>query len=186
MADDHGTTIRAAVGVFDDEQALEAAIDELSSTGFERAEISLLAGVEMVERKLGHRFSKVAELADDAAVPRAVYVAKESIGYAEGALLGGLFYVGVVAAAGAAVAAGATLVAAITAASLAGGSGGLIGATLARLVGDHHAQDLKDQLDRGGLLLWVHLRDQAHEERATEILRRHAGRDVHVHDLPVG
>jgi hypothetical protein len=65
-----------------------------------------------------------------------------------------------------------------------GGTGGLIGATLAKLVGDHHAQYLKDQLDRGGLLLWVNLRDRAHEDRATEILRRHAGRDVHVHDLP--
>ena len=46
--------------------------------------------------------------------------------------------------------------------------------------------DLQEQLDRGGLLLWVHTRDAAHEERATEILRRHSGRDVHVHDLPAG
>ncbi len=184
MADETGATIREAVAVFDDETRLEAAIDDLGSTGFDRAEVSLLAGVETVEAKLGHRFTKVAELEDDAAVPRAFYVARESIGYGEGALLGGLLYVGAVAAAGAAVAAGATLAAAITAAGVAGGTGGLVGATLARLLGGHHARHLQEQLDRGGLLLWVHLRDQAHEDRALAILRRHSAHDVHVHDLP--
>ena len=186
MATVASTTIREAVAVFDDETTLEAAIDDLMSTGFDRAEISLLADVETVEAKLGHRFTKVADLEDDAAVPRAFYVSKEAIGYGEGALLGGLFYVGAVAAAGAAVAMGATLVAAITAAGLAGGTGGLIGAMLARLLGEHHAHALKEQLDRGGLLLWVHLRDQAHEERALAILRRLSAHDVHVHDLPAG
>jgi len=186
MAEESGTTIREAVAVFDDEKALEAAIDELSSTGFDRAEISLLAATDTVEQTLGHRFRKVAELEDDAAVPRTFYVSKEAIGDAEGALIGGLLYVGALAAAGAVVATGGALAAAITAAALAGGTGGLIGATLAKLLGDHHARYLQDQLDRGGLLLWVHLRDQAHEERATGILRRHSGRDVHVHDLPAG
>lgn len=185
MATDAGTTIREAVAVLDDEKMLEAAIDDLMSAGFDRAEISLLAGAEAVERELGHRYRRVADLEDDAGVPRAFYVSKEAIGDAEGALVGGLLYVGAVAAAGAVVATGGTLAAVITAASLAGGAGGLIGATLAKLVGDHHATHLQEQLDRGGLLLWVRTRDMAHEERATAILRRHSAHDVHVHDLPV-
>jgi hypothetical protein len=186
MAEDRGTTVREAVAVFDDEKALEEAMDELTSTGFDRAEISLLAGADTVEQSLGHRFRKVAELEDDAGAPRTFYVSKEAIGDAEGALIGGLLYVGAVAAAGVAVATGGALAAAITAAALAGGTGGLIGATLAKLLGDHHAKYLQEQLDRGGLLLWVRTRDAAHEERATGILRRHSGHDVHVHDLPVG
>ncbi len=46
--------IREAVAVFDDAEALQAAIDELESSGFDRAEISLLAGAKSVEEKLGH------------------------------------------------------------------------------------------------------------------------------------
>ncbi len=65
--------------------------------------------------------------------------------------------------------------------------GGLayLGAVGARLLGRDRAEALKDQLDRGGLLLWVHCRDGEHERRAVEILTRHGAEDVHVHDLPV-
>jgi hypothetical protein len=47
------TTIREAVGVFHDPASLQEAIDELLSSGFDRAELSLLAGEHAVEEKLG-------------------------------------------------------------------------------------------------------------------------------------
>jgi hypothetical protein len=93
-------------------------------------------------------------------------------------------YVGAAAAAGAIVVSGGTLAAGITAAVLAGGAGGLIGSILARWVGDHHAHYLQEQMDRGGLLLWVRTWDAEDERRAVEILRKHSGGDVHVHALP--
>jgi hypothetical protein len=43
---------------------------------------------------------------------------------------------------------------------------------------------MQEQLDRGGVLLWVHLRDATAEERALDVLRRHGARDVHMHDIP--
>jgi hypothetical protein len=175
--------MREAVGVFDSAAALEAAIDELESSGFDRNEISLLAAQETIEEKLGHRYRRVAELEDDGSVPRAAFVSTESIGDAEGALVGGLLYVGAVAAAGAIVASGGTLAAAITGAAIAGGSGGVIGAGLAKLVGDHHARYLQDQLDHGGLLLWVRTTTAEREDRATAILEQHSAKDVHVHTL---
>ena len=52
------TTIREAVGVFRDPASLQEAIDELLSSGFDRAEVSLLAGEHAVEEKLGHRYRK--------------------------------------------------------------------------------------------------------------------------------
>ncbi len=67
---------------------------------------------------------------------------------------------------------------------MAGGAGGLIGARLSGFIDSHHAHYLQDQLDRGGLLLWVRTPDAEHERRATEILERHSAEDVHVHDLP--
>lgn len=173
-----------AVGVFDDAGSLENAIDELLSSGFNRAEVSLLASEHAVGEKLGHAYKKVAELEDDPAVPRAAWVSTGAIGDAEGALIGGLVYVGAVVAAGAVVASGGTLAGAIAGAAMAGGAGGLIGSVLAKLVGDHHADYLQEQLDHGGLLLWVRTRDGEHEKRATGILSKHSAHDVHVHELP--
>lgn len=185
MATETGTAvIREAVGVFKTADALQDAIDDLMSAGFDRAELSLLASEHAVDEKLGHKYRKVAELEDDPAVPRTCYVSTESVGDAEGALIGAPLYVAAVAGAGAVVASGGTLAAALAAATLAGGAGALVGTILAKIVGDHHAEHLREQLAHGGLLLWVRTRDAAHEMRAVEILKKHSGQDVHVHSIP--
>jgi hypothetical protein len=177
-------TIREAVGVFDTPDKLQEAIDELLVSGFERSELSLLASEKAVEEKLGHKYKRVTELEDKAEIPRAMYVSTEARGGAEGGLIGGLMYVGGVAAVGAVVASGGTLAAVIAAAAVAGGAGALIGSLLATWVGDRHAHYIQEQIDHGGLLLWVRTWDKAHEKRAVEILSRHSGKDVHVHALP--
>lgn len=176
-------TLTEAVGVFDDAKSLEAVIDELQLAGFHRSELSLLAGEKAVEDKLGHLYNKVSELEDDTNVPRAAYVANESIGSIEGGLIGGLMYVGAGLAAGTVVASGGTMAAAIIAAAQAGGVGGLVGAVLASVVSDEHALRIEEQLNHGGLLLWVRTRDKAHEKKAVEILKTHSGKDVHLHEL---
>ena len=177
-------TIREAVGVFHRPEDLQDAIDELLSSGFHRAELSLLASEHAVEQKLGHRYQRVNALADHATVPRAAYVSNEAIGDAQGGLIGGLMYVGAIAAVGAVVASGGTIAAAITAAALAGGAGGLIGSILAKWVGEHQAHYLQTQMDHGGLLLWVRTWQAEDERRAVEILKKHSASDAHVHALP--
>lgn len=178
-------TVREAVGIFHQADDLQNAIDELLTSGFHRAELSLLASEQAVDEKLAHRYKKVAALADDPTVPRAVYVSPEAIGGSQGGLIGGLMYVGAAVAGGAIVASGGTLLAAVSAAAMAGGLGGFIGAILAKWVGDHHAQYLQDQIDRGGLLLWVRTQDAGDEKRAIEVLRKHSGTEVHVHAFPI-
>ena len=37
-----------------------------------------------------------------------------------------------------------------------------------------------EQIERGGVLLWVRLRDAEAEQRALDILRRHSAHDVHA------
>ena len=172
---------REVVGIFHRADALEGAIDELLGAGFDRADLSFLASERAVEAKLGHRYRRTETLADDPAAPRVAYVSTEAVGGAEGALIGGLFYVGAAAASGAFVASGGTLAAIIAAAALAGGGGGLIGSLLAQRVGRHHAQYLHEQLDRGGLLLWVDTRSPAREQVALEILRKYSAQCVHIH-----
>ena len=175
---------REAVAVFDSAVSFQEAIDELLSAGLDRADLSRLASEQAVTEMLGHRYEKVGELEDEVAVPRTAYVSTGSIGDAQGGLVGGPMYVGATAAAGAVVASGGSLLAIIAAAAIAGGAGGLVGSILAKWVGDHHGQYLQEQLDHGGLLLWVRTVDARHEGRAVEVLSKHSGCEVHVHEMP--
>jgi hypothetical protein len=175
------TEAREAVGIFHRAEDFQDAIDELLSSGFHRAELSVLASQSAVAEKLHGNCHEANALADDPQVPRSAYVSTEAIGDAEGALIGGFFYVGATLAAGAVLASGGTLAAAIAATAAAGGAGGLIGSLLARRVGYHHARYLEEQIERGGLLLWVHTRDPEREEKAVRILEAHCGDNVHVH-----
>jgi outer membrane lipoprotein SlyB len=175
---------REAVAVFHQVAPYQAAIDELSDAGFDRADLSLLASQQAVEEKLGHAYTKVTEVEADATVPRAAYADDASVAEARTGVIGGLAYIGAMAALGVVVASGGGLAAAIAAAAVAGGGGGVLGAVAARFIGKDHAANLQAQLDKGGLLLWVRIADASHEQKALEILKKHGGEDVHVHDLP--
>jgi hypothetical protein len=176
--------IREAVGVFGDADAMQHAIDDLLSSGFDRDELSLLAAEETVDEKLGHKYNKVSELEDDPKVPRTRYVSPELISDAQTAVIGGLIFVGTLGAAGAVVASGGALAAAITGAALGAGTWGLLGEILAKFIGESHATYIEEQLKHGGLLLWVRCSNAEREKSAMEILSRQSGHDVHLHALP--
>ncbi len=178
--------VREAVGVFSSEETMQAAIDELLVSGFDRAELSLLASEAAVTEKLGRRYRKVSELEDDPDVPSAAYVSPEAIGDAEGAVIGALIYVGAGVLMGPVAAAGGGIVAIAAAAVAGGAAGGGIGALLARMIGKSHADHIQRQLDNGGLILWVRVWDAAREAKALDILKRHSGQDVHVHEIAQG
>lgn len=175
---------REAVAVFHQLASFQAAVDELLGAGFDRADLSLLASGKAVEEKLGHCYSKVAEVEDDPNVPRAAYASDDSVVEARTGAIGGLAYIGAMAGLGIVVASGGALAAAIAAAAVAGAGGGVIGAVAARHIGRDHAQQLQDQIDKGGLVLWVRIPEPGHEQKALAILGKHGGEDVHVHDLP--
>jgi hypothetical protein len=48
----------------------------------------------------------------------------------------------------------------------------------------HHADYIADQLEKGGLLLWVRTWDLGDEAIAVKILSAHSAHDVHIHGLP--
>lgn len=176
-------TAREAVAVFDKPADLQAAIDELLSAGFDRAQLSLLADEKTVDEKLGHIYKRTEELEDEPKAATAAYISTESRGDAEGALIGTPLYVAAGVAVGAVIASGGTLGAAILTAIAAGAAGGTVGAVLAEMLEDRHAHYLQEQLAHGGLLLWVNTPDAAHEDKAKAILAKHSAHDVHVHDL---
>ncbi|MEQ8557267.1 MAG: hypothetical protein RIB03_03030 [Henriciella sp.] len=175
--------VKEAVGVFDSEQKLQAAIDRLLSSGFDRADLSLLAGERAIKERLGHAYHDVKELEDDPAAPSVAFVSKESLGDAEGVLIGAPMYIFGVTAAGMAAVAGGPLVITLAAMATGMGAGAAVGATLAGLLERQHANYIDTQLDHGGILLWVRTWKPDEENKAAEILKTEGARDVHIHDL---
>jgi hypothetical protein len=173
-----------AVAGFHDVQSFQAAIDDLLTAGFDHGEINVLAHEHTVTSKLGREYQSTTEFEDNPEAPRIGFVPKETIGDAEGALIGAGVYVPAIAGSLAVVASGGTMLGAFAAAAIAGGAGGLIGAALARHIGNEHAKHLDQHLHRGGLLLWVRTRDAECEKKAIAILRQHSADDVHLHHLP--
>jgi hypothetical protein len=176
--------VREAVGIFDSEEALTRAVDDLAMAGFAQHELSLMANDEVARRRLGFVPDHVDQAKDNPAAPRQSYVAPEEVGNAQGAAIGIPAYVGAIIGAGAVVASGGTALVAALAAALAGGAGGGLGAVLARWVGQSRQSLLDQHLAKGGILLWVNLRDGERERLAREILARHTSHPVEVHDIP--
>ncbi|WP_272007573.1 hypothetical protein [Roseovarius sp. ZX-A-9] len=180
----HHTTyinVPEAVGVFDSFEALQAAIYDLRMSGFSRADISLLGSKDAMKEKLGSAYWQAADLEDNPDAPRAAFVSEEAVGELEGAIAGGFFFLGSYIAMAAMLTPVSTLAASIAAIAIGGGPAAVIGALLARRAGQHHKDYYADQIQQGGILLWVRTVDKDREDLAVKILKGHSGRDVHVH-----
>ncbi len=172
--------MREVVGVFDNLDKLQSAIDDLLTDGFDQTTISVLAPQTVVREAVGDESVTTEKLHGDPKAPHGAYIDPEARNEAKAGLIGALFYIGAIGGAGMALAAGGTLGAAIAAALALGGGGGLIGATLAQLIGSAEATWVKAQMSHGGLLLWARVWDEAKEKTAISIMEKNGGRDVHA------
>jgi VIT1/CCC1 family predicted Fe2+/Mn2+ transporter len=180
----HKTTvidIPEAVGVFDTFEDLQKAFYDLRMVGIHHSDISLLADEKTLKEKLGKAYWRSSDLEDDPQAPRAHFVSEEAIGELEGAIAGGFFFVGSYIAMAAMLTPASTLAASIAAIAIGGSPAAVIGTLLARRVGKHHKDYYARQIEHGGILLWVRVRDKEREELAVKIMQGHSGRDVHVH-----
>jgi hypothetical protein len=174
--------IPEAVGVFDSFEELQAAFYDLRMVGFSRYDISLLGSEEALQEKLGKGYWQSKELEDDPHAPRAAFVSEEAMGELEGAVAGGFFFLGSYIAMLAMLTPASTLAASIAAIAIGGSPAAVIGTLLARRADKHHKDYYAKQIEHGGILLWVRVRDKAKEDVAVKILKGHSGKDVHVHD----
>jgi hypothetical protein len=174
-------TVREAVAVFEDVSSLEAAVEELRAAGFAERAISLLAAHHAVERKLGRMYTRVEELEDDPDAPRTAFVSGKHIDTRENRLLGSLTVLPTMIAAGTVVASAGAVAAAIVGTAI---GGALLGTVFAHWMDQRHAEWLQEQLDRGGILLWVRTPTEDEERRALEVLTRHSAHDIHIHEIP--
>ncbi len=167
--------VREAVGIFDDQTSLQAAIDELMLAGFQQFELGLLDHETAPDAQPHH-------LADNPATPRKPYVAPESVGDAQGGLIAGFALLPAMGAAAVTAGAGAAIVATAAVTAATGGVGALVGGALAYAMTRNRDKGIAAQEDAGGLLLWVRVRSAEHERQALDILTRNAAHHVHAHD----
>jgi len=68
--------------------------------------------------------------------------------------------------------------------TIAGGAlGAGLGALLLIAVARHHAEHVKQQLARGGMVLWVRTPDPLAEKRVMAVLNQCGARLVHIHEV---
>ncbi len=176
------TTFREAVGLFPDMDSMQDAIRELEGSAFQRDAISVLGSRHEIEKIFGTTAIDTVMAEDDPRAPRQAPSRPEEQNIGAGALIGGIAYVGAVSAA--IIAMPATIPLTLAAVALGGGSGAAIGAGIVSLLGnrlDHHAAE---QLQHGGLLLWVRTPDAEREMIAVDIMRKHGAHHIKVHDMP--
>jgi len=178
-----GYDAREAVGVFDSAEALEAAVDKLEISGFDRAAISVLASDAVVRDRLGGLYKSVADIEDDPKAPLAAFTSSDSRVEAESAAIGAPLFIGGIAGGLAAIASGGALAIAFAAAVAGGAVGAGIGALFARVISERHVEHVCEQLSQGGLILWVNYRDDAAGARALAILIDGGARDAHLHEI---
>lgn len=176
---------REAVGTLHSEEALEAAVSELTSSGWDRARLSIVAAESVLAPHLPPSEKPVETAADDPAVERGAVVTDTDM--RQGRTLASSM-AGVIAAfgaAGAVVVTGGGALAAVVGAAAVGGGVTAAAHAAGRWLSDRREQFLDEQVERGGILLWVALRDAGEDRKATDILRRHGAEDVHVHEIDV-
>lgn len=173
------------IGIFYDENNMQEAVYNLEKAGFDKDAVSILADESTLRKQLGKKFRNVRELAYDPSTPRRRPVLSRELSFTQGMAI----FIG------AAVGMLTTTVVAtfshdlmtnfqVMATMMAGSVGGtLIGLAQALIMNHNHSRDIREQIRRGGLLLWVAVKGEEQERTARAILKNSAARDVNVYEF---
>ena len=166
------------VGIFKSTGDLQSAIRELENVSFTRQDISVMGGRGELERVFGTKTVSPHDALAHDDIPRQSPSRPEEQTIGVAGMIGGSAYVGAMALA---LAAGAVTFPAIMSAAVIGGiGGGTLGAVLSRIMGGRYTRHMEEQIEKGGLLLWVRADTQHKIETAKQIMTAHNGYDVHV------
>jgi hypothetical protein len=167
------------VAVFRELEKMQEAIGELEVNSFNRLDISVLGNERNLKKVFGKSVPSTKQLEDNSNTPKSSNIAGEELGIAQGVIIGGGLVIGVAAVA---VAVGAKLaLGSVTLLILGAALGAVIGGFLAKMLGSKYAAFFQQQIDSGGLLLWVRTHSKADEVKASAICKKYGAHDVHVH-----
>jgi len=173
--------LREIVAVFTSPEQLEGAINDLASSGWDRADMSLLAQEHVFSGDVSTLVRDTRRTADDPDAPRGSIVSDSDVrqGRTLATSLAGT--IAAFLASGATILTGGGALAAIAGAAVAGGGAGLLVNAMGRKAKGSREEFLHEQVERGGIVLWVALRDGSREAVARDILTRRGATDIHVH-----
>jgi hypothetical protein len=175
---------REVTGVFHSRKALLAAAQELLTAGNDRADIDVSASLDELQRRLNYASIPPADLADIPTAARQPFVGEDDTMTTE-------VVVGSAAGCIAALAMAFYLVARdlspVSVGVLSVLFGLILGAAAVfwarRRLQRERALGLANLSEAHGLLIWVRVRSPEKEAQAQEILMRHGGKAVHVHEI---
>jgi hypothetical protein len=175
---------REVTGVFHSRKALAAAAEELLISGVDRADIDVSAPADESQQRLNYASIPPADRADISITPRRPFTGVDDV-------VGTKAVVVSIAGCAAAIAVAFYLVARdvgpLSVGIVSVLSGLVVGGVAALLVGRQFDRERRRGLDKfsewDGLLIWVRVHSPEKEAEAQEILIRHGGEAVHVHEI---
>lgn len=172
---------REIVGTLPSAEALENAVSEITSAGWDRSELSILAQHSLIgDEPLA---GDTRALADDPQADQQAMVSDVDVRQGRTLAAGTAGVVAAFVASGATILTGGTALAAIVGAAVAGGGAAAVVEGAASLAGQKRDDFLREQAEHGGILLWVKLNDPEEASEARVILERHGATNIHVHPV---
>ncbi|HEY3658488.1 MAG TPA: hypothetical protein VGL34_26255 [Steroidobacteraceae bacterium] len=178
--------VREVTGVFHSHAALQAAVEALLLSGFDRADIDRVADPAAVRQRIGDIYVAAEELADVGRVARKPFFTQDDIGTA--VVVGSsLFGCAVALAAGFVilVSGGGEVVTGMVAVILGILAGGAAAVAIAHFLRRERRRGLDSLMEARGLILWVRVHRPDQEELAQHILQKHGARAVRIHEIEI-
>lgn len=170
---------QGVAAIFHNADAFTAALGALLDAGFDRAAISVLADHEAVKDHFG-RIPDADELADRRDTPREDLDTEGALHKAIRFIAETVAIIGEIGVAGAAFAVGGPVGAASGAATAADLS---LGDVFTRYIDRQYHDRFDASVRDGGVVCWVHVRDDKERSAATDVLTEGGGDHVHAVDL---
>lgn len=175
--------VKEVAGVFMSAKDLQSAIRDLEGSAFPRQDISVMGSRGDLEDVFGSKTVEPEKALRHNETPRQAPSRPEEQTIGIAGVIGGSAYIGAMAVA---LAAGAVTFPAILSAAVIGGlGGGTLGAILTRVLGDRYERHIEEQIEKGGLLLWVRTPDVHRQELARQVMVINNGYNVHVQSQTV-
>ncbi len=175
---------REVTGVFHSRRTLDDAVQDLLLSGFDRSDIDVSASPDELQRRLNYVAIPPSDLADLPTTPRQPFFGDEDLLGVEAVASGVLGCITAVGVAAFLVLKGYDALAVAMWSILIGTVTGVMMIwPIYRLLRREKVRGLEPIAEWFGLLIWVRVRDPEKEALAQEILVRHGGHAVHVHEI---
>jgi hypothetical protein len=173
--------VTETAGLFQTSENLQKAIRALEGSSFPRQDISIMGNRGAIEKVFGEGTVDPQVAMDNPETPRQAPSRPEEQTIGTAALIGVPAYIGAMALA---IGAGAVTFPALVGAAILGGvGGGAVGGVLSKLLGGRYDNHLDEQIERGGLLLWVRTPTPELQEEAKRLMAEHGGEQIHTHEI---